>query len=179
MLVALAPAAPIAAQTVEHSEKILQRAGSAAREPAKVEVGAGEVKARIGLLQASAPSGANVGVIVDFEIAPGWHVYGKPVPEEYTPIKVVFDSALLSGQRLDFPKPTPVNFALLGETLPVFQGNFKAHGNVLLRQDVAPGEQRLSGTLSFQECNDNLCKMPQEVRFAIPLRIEAPPLKPG
>jgi hypothetical protein len=68
-----------------------------------------------------------------------------------------------------------VKFDLLGETLPVYQGRFKAVGDILLRQKLVPGEHQLGGTLSFQECNDNLCKMPQRVHFEIPLRIDSQP----
>jgi hypothetical protein len=138
-----------------------------------VVVKAGEVKANIVLSDVRAFSGQLLGIAADFDIAPGWHVYGKPLPEEYTPTAVTFDSDLVSRQNLDFPKATPVKFELLGQTLPVYQGRFKAVGDILLRQKLTPGEHQLRGTLSFQECNDNLCKIPQQVRFELPLRIEA------
>ncbi|HJU11619.1 MAG TPA: protein-disulfide reductase DsbD domain-containing protein [Candidatus Binataceae bacterium] len=138
-------------------------------------VDSGEVKARIVLTDARALSGQQIGVIVDFDVAQGWHVYGKPLPQEYTPTNVTFDKNLLSEQNLEFPKPTPVKFALLGETLPVYQGRFTAVGTIVLRHGLNPGEHRLNGTLSFQECNDNLCKMPRQTQFEIPLWIESPP----
>jgi hypothetical protein len=34
------------------------------------------------------------------------------------------------------------------------------------------GEHKLAGELKFQECNDQICKLPQTVRFEIPLTIE-------
>jgi hypothetical protein len=150
---------------------LLKEYGTAIGNPVMVD--AGEVKARIALSDTRAFSGQQLGVAVDFDIAPGWHVYGKPLPEEYTPTTVIFDSDLVSGQKFDYPKPTPVKFEMLGETLPVYEGRFKAIGDILLRQKLEPGEHRLVGTLSFQECNDNLCKMPQQVRFEIPFRIDA------
>jgi hypothetical protein len=150
-------------------------AGSTLHTQSVALIDAGELKARIAVSDARASNGQRLGVIAEFNISPGWHVYGKPLPEEYTPTTVIFDRDLLSGQNLDFPKPTPVKFELLGETLPVYQGRFKAVGNILLRPKLASGEHRLGGTLSFQECNDNLCKMPQQVRFEIPLTIDSPP----
>jgi DsbC/DsbD-like thiol-disulfide interchange protein len=149
--------------------------GEAMTTQTDVVVGANEVKARIALSEASAFSGQRVGVIIDFDIAPGWHVYGKPLPEEYTPTTITFDNDLLSAQELDFPKPNRVKFELLGETLPVYQGRFRAVGDILLRQKLRPGQHRLGGSLSFQECNDSLCKMPQQVRFEIPLQIDSRP----
>jgi DsbC/DsbD-like thiol-disulfide interchange protein len=148
--------------------------------PAKAVLVASDVRAQIALSKASAFGGQRLGVVVYFDIAPGWHVYGKPLPEEYTPTTLTFDTDLLSGQKLDFPKPKPVKFELLGETLPVYQGHFEAAGNIVLRPKLAPGEHLLGGTLSFQECNDNLCKVPQQLRFEIPLRIDSQlPAAPG
>lgn len=170
MLLALLPPTLFASQPAAGN-----RDGASPKNPTLILVDAGEVKARIALSDAHAFSGQRVGVIVNFDIAPGWHIYGKPLPEEYTPTTVIFDKDLLSGQKLDFPKPTPVKFELLGETLPVYQGRFKAVGDILLQEKLMPGERRLSGTLSFQECNDNLCKMPQQLRFEIPLWIDSPP----
>jgi DsbC/DsbD-like thiol-disulfide interchange protein len=139
----------------------------------KAVVGTDEIKARIALSDVRAVSGQRVGVTVDFDITPGWHIYGKPLPEEYTSTTVAFDKDLVSAQNLDFPNATPVKFELLGETLPVYQGRFRAVGAILLRSRLVPGEHRLGGTLSFQECNDSLCKTPQQLRFVIPLRIES------
>jgi DsbC/DsbD-like thiol-disulfide interchange protein len=142
---------------------------------ATATVETGDVKARIALSAAHAFSGQSVGVTANFDIAPGWHIYGTPLPEEYTPTTLTFDGAMLARQKLDFPRPTPVKFDLLGETLPVYQGRFKATGDILLRQKLTPGEHQLAGTFSFQECNDNLCKMPQQVRFKLPFRIDPRP----
>ena len=169
MLLALLSPTPFDSQPAAEDQN-----GVRPNSPTLTLVDAGEVKARIALSHAHALSGQRVGVIINFNIAPGWHIYGKPLPEEYTPTTVTFDKDLLSRQNLDFPKPTPVKFELLGETLPVYQGQFKAVGDIFLREKLMPGEHQLSGTLSFQECNDNLCKMPQQVRFGVPLQIDSP-----
>jgi DsbC/DsbD-like thiol-disulfide interchange protein len=145
----------------------------AADTPGTTAIEVAEVKADIYLSRGRATSGQKLGVLVKFEIAPGWHVYGEPLPEEYTPTSVVFDNALIAAQELDFPKPTLVKFELLGETMPVYQGRFTAAGSILLRQSIVPGVHGLAGTITFQECDDNLCKMPQQERFEIPLRIDS------
>lgn len=138
-----------------------------------VVVKADDVTAKVILSDVRSFSGQQLGLAVDFEVAPGWHIYGNTVPQEYTPTSVKLDDDLVSAQSLNFPKPTPVKFELLGETLPVYQGAFKAAGSVRLKQKLSPGDHKLAGALSFQECNDSLCKMPQTVRFEIPIRIEA------
>jgi DsbC/DsbD-like thiol-disulfide interchange protein len=139
-----------------------------------ITVESGELQARIMLSPARALGGQKVRVAIYFVIAPGWHIYGKPLPEDYTPTTVTFDASFVSRQNLEFPKPMPVKFDLLGETLPVYQGRFRASGEILLREKLEPGEYKLGGTVQFQECNDNLCKMPQQVRFNVPVLIEQP-----
>jgi hypothetical protein len=139
-----------------------------------ISLESGELQAHLVLSPARALSGQKLGVEIDFVIAPGWHVYGRPLPQDYTPTAVAFDSESVERQNLEFPKPIPVKFDLLGETLPVYEGRFRANGEIFLRQRMAPGKYKLGGTLQFQECNDNLCKMPQQVRFEVPISIEEP-----
>jgi DsbC/DsbD-like thiol-disulfide interchange protein len=116
--------------------------------------------------------GQRLGFVVNFKIAPGWHIYGEPLPEGYTPTSVKFDNALVASQSLTLPKPKPVKFELLGEVLPVYEGEFKGEGYILLKQKLPAGEQKLSGTINFQECNDSICKIPQSARFELPIKIE-------
>jgi DsbC/DsbD-like thiol-disulfide interchange protein len=179
MLIALLPPL-LTVQSVAGEQNGVGARSQTMKSRTKTVVEAGEIKAHIALSNAHAFSGQRVGVTVAFDIAPGWHIYGRPLPEEYTPTAVTFDNDLVSRQNLDFPKPTPVKFESLGETLPVYQGRVTAVGAILLRRKLVPGEHRLGGTLSFQECNDNLCKMPQRVRFEIPLLIDSVlPAPPG
>lgn len=142
-----------------------------------VTVKADDVEAKIKLSGTRLYSGQQLHVLIEFAVAPGWHIYGVPLPEGYTPTAVKFDDGLISSQAVSFPKPTPVKFEVLGETLPVYQGDFKASGTIRLKQKLAPGDYQLAGTIEFQECNDTLCKMPRTARFEIPISIE--PLVPG
>jgi DsbC/DsbD-like thiol-disulfide interchange protein len=140
-----------------------------------VVVKAGGVEAAIVLSASRSSGGRKLGVAVDFNIAPGWHIYGEPLPEGegLTPTAIKFDSDLVAEQKLTLPKPTPRRFEALNETLPVYQGNFKAKGSLTLKQKLAVGDHTIAGTLNFQECNDAICKIPQSVHFEIPIRIEA------
>jgi DsbC/DsbD-like thiol-disulfide interchange protein len=131
-----------------------------------------DVSAKIATSDAQASSGQQLGVTVDFGVAPGWHIYGEPLPPDYTTTKVKFDDALVEHQSLKFPPPTPLRFAALDQTFPVYHGNFQVVGNVLLKPKLNPGNYKLSGTIEFQECNDNMCKMPQSARFELPLTIQ-------
>ena len=137
-----------------------------------VTITAEDLQAKIVVSDKRSFAGQRLGTAVNFKVAEGWHIYGEPLPAGYSPTSVKFDDDLVTSQELQFPQPKPVKFELLGETLPVYQGEFRATGYILLRQKLPPGEQKLMGTLNFQECNDKICKLPQLVRFQIPLKID-------
>jgi hypothetical protein len=117
--------------------------------------------------------GQELGISADFSLAPGWHIYGQPLPSNYTPTAIEFDADVVASQSFEFPPPDKVSFANLGETLPVYHGDFRAKGKILVRPGLKPGDYQLKGELKFQECSDDICKLPQSVAFEIPLRIEA------
>jgi len=136
-----------------------------------------DVTAKITLSDAATYSGIQLGVAVEFAINSGWHIYGQPLPANYTPVAITFDGDLVTSQQIAFPTAAPVEFKELGETLPVYSGELKASGQVLLKQKLKPGEYKLAGTIQFQECSDTVCKIPQRIRFELPLHID--PLAPG
>jgi len=153
------------------SEVLLKDFGTDAGGDA-VEVKSDETSARIRLSDSTAFSGQELAVAADFAIQPGWHIYGQPLPKGYVPTAISFENAMVAQQSFDFPKPTPIKFVALGETLPAYTGDFKAIGKVLLREKLPAGEHQLAGKLKFQECNDQICKLPQTVGFEIPLTIQ-------
>ncbi|MBV8454918.1 MAG: redoxin domain-containing protein [Deltaproteobacteria bacterium] len=153
------------------SEVLLKEYGIAAADNG-MAITAEDVQVRIVISDKRAFSGQRLGTAANFKVAPGWHIYGEPLPAGYSPTSVKFDDGLVASQALEFPPPKPVKFELLGETLPVYQGEFKATGYILFKQKLPAGEHELTGTLSFQECNDNICKLPQSVRFQIPIKID-------
>lgn len=125
--------------------------------------------------------GQEIGVMTNFSIAPGWHIYGQPLPSNYTATTIEFDSDVVASQAFEFPTPEKVTFEMLGETLPVYHGDLRAKGKILIRSGLKPGEYQLKGTLKFQECSKDVCKIPQSVAFELPMRIEAmtPPAPKG
>lgn len=135
---------------------------------------ADEVQAQIQLSGRRAFAGQELGIAVDFTVKPPWHIYGEPLPKNYTATAIHFDDASVSRQSLRFPKPQPVKVASLGEVLPVYTGSLRAAGTLVLSASLEPGEHRLGGNLSFQECNSEICKLPRSVAFTLPLTIEPP-----
>jgi hypothetical protein len=119
-----------------------------------VEIKSDETSARIQLSDSSAFSGQELAVAAHFAIQPGWHIYGQPLPKGYVPTAINFDDAMVARQSFNFPKPKPIKFVALGETLPAYTGDFKAIGKLLLKEKLPAGEHKLAGELKLQECND-------------------------
>ncbi|HUY39372.1 MAG TPA: protein-disulfide reductase DsbD domain-containing protein, partial [Candidatus Binataceae bacterium] len=128
-------------------------------------VQAQNVQAKIALASGRVAPGHDVGVTVDIAIEPGWHIYGNPVPEDFVATSVAFDSPVIAKQQIKFPPPTPVKFEGLGQTLPVYEKSVRAAGTVMIDPKSKPGDYQIAGTFKFQECNDNICKIPQAVKF--------------
>jgi len=154
------------------SEVLLKNFGASAGGPV-VTVKAEDVQAVITMSSSSAVPGREVGIAAEFTVAKGWHIYGQPLPENYVATSISFEPEFVSAQSLNFPEATPVEFKSLGETLPVYTGGIRAVGSVQIKPNLKPGNYQLKGTLRFQECNDQICKLPQKIAFEIPIKIEA------
>jgi hypothetical protein len=139
--------------------------------PKAATIRSGDVEAIIKPAVREATPGQDIAVSADFTIASPWHIYGKPISTDYVATAVTFDSGLLAKQSMDFPKPEMMKFEALGQTLPVYKGSMHAGGNIKLRPDLKPGDYQLAGKVEFQECSDNICKMPQSLSFEIPITV--------
>lgn len=132
-----------------------------------------DLQARITLSANHAAPGQQIGLVAEFTLSPGWHVYGEPLPENYTPTALTFELADVAKQSVVFPRAKMMALAGLKETLPVYTGSFEARGNILIKPGLGPGEHKIKGTLAFQECNDSICKLPQKLTFEIPFKIDS------
>jgi len=143
-----------------------------------VELPLADVTARIALSDGQVLPGRQLGVIVDLCIAPGWHLYGEPLPENYVATRVTFDSDLVAEQSLEFPRPERVRFEALEETLPVYTEEFRASGQLLIRSRLKPGPYQLKGELRYQACSQESCRVPQTAGFEVSVEVidQAPPL---
>jgi DsbC/DsbD-like thiol-disulfide interchange protein len=137
-----------------------------------VSITADDLRATVTLSSDRAVAGEQLGVAADLVIAPGWHIYGRPLPDNYVATSISFERDLVTAESFDFPKATLIKFKSLGETLPVYSGSIRAPGTVQLKMGLKPGEYRIRGTLHFQQCNDQICKLPQKVAFEIPVTID-------
>lgn len=152
--------------------EIAMRAGGAGA-AAITHLKSGHVEIRIGLSSIEAFAGQELGAIAEFSIAPGWHLYGAPVPGSYTATAIRFETHHVASYGFKFPPPQSMRFAALGEMLPVYAGNFTVAGRVLLKFPLQPANYTLAGTVDLQQCSATECEAPQIIRFQVPIKVAA------
>jgi len=145
---------------------------SSAPPSSSATVRAADVEVTIALSADHAAAGQQLGVSANFNIAPGWHIYGQPIASNYTATTITMEGDAAGAQSMVFPKPEMVKFEALGETLPVYKGSFKATGKLMIKPGTKPGDYTLAGTVKFQECNDSICKMPQSASFILAFKVD-------
>ena len=130
--------------------------------------------------------GQELGVALEVQLKPGWHIYGNPLPGNYQATQLVFEGPVVDGQSLEMPPARPILLKALGETLPVYETEIRAIGKLGIKwsppipakfleplgKPIEPGLHQIDGVLRFQACGDEICETPQAVRFQLPLRIE-------
>ncbi|MBV9768882.1 MAG: redoxin domain-containing protein [Bryobacterales bacterium] len=137
-----------------------------------VRLASGAVKIEVGLSSAKAFAGQEISFFTKFEIDPGWHVYGAPLPESYTTTSVTFDDSKVIRQSFTLPPAKPKEIPVLRERLFVYEGAFEAMGSLLLKFPLDSGITVLSGNVQFQQCSATKCEPPERLPFELSLTLE-------
>jgi DsbC/DsbD-like thiol-disulfide interchange protein len=157
---------------VTASAVVLREFGAVGEGAATVTLRSSALTVEIGLSSGKAFAGQEISFFAKFELEPGWHVYGTPLPEVYTATSITFDDSKIVRQSFELPEAPPMKIAALGEMLPVYDGSFQGQGSVLLKFPIEAGRIMLSGRVCFQQCSDTVCEAPEAVPFELPLTIE-------
>jgi len=157
---------------VAASEIVLREFGIASNGAPAVTLRSGALTVQVGLSAEKAFAGQEIGFFAKFALEPGWHVYGSPLPGNYTATSIEFDDPKIARQSFDLPPATPLHFADLGETLPVYSGTFRGTGSLLLKYPLEDGSITLRGRLRFQQCSDAVCEPPEIIAFDLPLTLQ-------
>ncbi len=108
---------------------------------------------------------------IELVIDPGFHVYGRPIPEGYVPLHV--EMAPIEGLVVGEVRwPDPRSFTLPGleEQFWTYEGRIR--GSLPLTFSGAPGAGDLTiwVTLAFQVCSASDCLAPTRVTLELPVR---------
>jgi hypothetical protein len=157
---------------VTGSSVVLREFGSVAEDAAVVTLLSGALVVEIALSAGKAFAGQEIGFSARFNLEPGWHIYGLPLPDWYTATSITFDDPKIVHQSFELPEALPMKVAALDETLPVYSGSFRGIGSLLLKFPLDAGRTTLRGQVRFQQCGDNVCEPPEVIAFELPLTIE-------
>jgi hypothetical protein len=150
----------------------LRESGAAINSAHAVTLRSGALTVQVGLSTDKAFAGQEIGFYAKFVLAPGWHVYGSPIPENDTPTSVAFDDPKILRQSFELPSAVPLRSADLDGTLPVYSGSFQGIGSLLLKYPLDEGGVTLSGAVRFQQCSDSVCEPPETLSFQLPLLLQ-------
>lgn len=113
--------------------------------------------------------GSRIGLRVTIQLAPGVHLYGRPLPDDYIPVTLEVDAPeTVLVEPVVYPPAQPLGFAWLAEELPSYAGILTLTTALILaeqREDLT-----LTATLRFQACTDDACFIPQRLTFTLPLQ---------
>jgi hypothetical protein len=131
-------------------------------------------------------AGQELGIALDINIKPGWHIYGNSLPDNYQPTELLLSGPLVDHLTLELPAPKPKLMLALKETLPIYEGTVRAIGKVGIKwspptpapfllkigPQIEPGAYKIAGALRYQACSETVCEPPEEISFELPLTIE-------
>ena len=106
---------------------------------------------------------------VELTIAPGVHIYGRPISTGYLPLTI--EVAPLAGMVVGaptWPAPQPYRVAGLAEEFCVYTGTLKVSLPVTLTEEG--GDQTLQVTVQYQACSASECFAPQTLKLALPVQ---------
>lgn len=109
-------------------------------------------------------------LILEVTIAPGWHVYGTPIPEGYAPLGVEIEPIVgLETGRPSWPAPHPFHLEAIHEEFWVHEGTVRGSVPLTLTADPGAGDVRIHARIHYQACDMTTCRPPATVRFELPI----------
>jgi thiol:disulfide interchange protein DsbD len=112
-------------------------------------------------------------VAVILEMARGWHVQAAKPTFDYlvpTALTLTPEKGVTVGEVF-YPKPTTSKVG--DDTLDVLEGKAPLRFKVTLPANLPVGTHTLTGKLTYQPCDDQVCLAPKTVAVAIPFGVVA------
>ena len=108
---------------------------------------------------------------VEVSVAPGFHVYGHPVPAGFVPLSV--QVAPIDGVEIgaaEWPVPHPFKVDGLDEKFWVHEGTVRSSIPLTFSGSPGAGDHVIQVTVSYQACRDAECLMPTLISLPLPVK---------
>jgi DsbC/DsbD-like thiol-disulfide interchange protein len=108
---------------------------------------------------------------LELDVDPGWHVYGLPIPEGYTPLQVEVEP--MPGLEVgdpEYPPADPFRVEGLNEEFAVHQGQVKIPIPFAVNVPAGTGAITLKIRIGYQLCSREECLPPASLTIEVPLK---------
>ena len=115
------------------------------------------------------PAGQAVDGALVLDVEEGWHVNAHRPTFDYL-IGTTLDwgaSPDVTVDNLQYPKPKRFELDFAGDVIDVYEGTAPIFFTVRPSPGATPGEQRLTGRVRVQACNDRTCLRPSTVNTTL------------
>jgi hypothetical protein len=157
---------------VTGSAVAMREFGESEEDAGQVALQSGAVTVTIRPAAESVFAGQEVSYEAEFEVAEGWHVYGKGSGEGYTATEITFHDPRVVRQSVEMPEAMEKEMPGKDERVRMYGGSFRAVGSLLLKFPLAEGRIELQGRVRLQQCSEQVCEPPEEIPFALGLTLE-------
>jgi DsbC/DsbD-like thiol-disulfide interchange protein len=112
---------------------------------------------------------------VFFDVEAGWHIYGRPIPDGYTPVTVDVDAIPeVKAKPAEYPPPQPFTVEGLDEAFCVHEGRFEVRIPFAVNVPPGHGSIDLEARVRYQACSEMECLLPAELSIGLHLDEAAP-----
>lgn len=110
-------------------------------------------------------------VNVEVSVAPGFHVYGDPVPTGFVPLSVeVTPIESVEIGAVEWPVPHPFKVDGLDEAFWVHEGTVRGSLPLTFSGTPGAGDHVVRVTVSYQACSDSACLVPMSIALNLPVK---------
>jgi thiol:disulfide interchange protein DsbD len=119
-------------------------------------------------------------VAVVVEIAKPWHVNANPASlPELIPTRLTFaETPGIEWGAVTYPPGKPAVVVWASKPVALYDGRITLHVAGRVTPDAAVGPRELTGTLTYQACDDNVCLAPQRLPLVLRTEIRSQPPQP-
>ncbi len=125
--------------------------------------------------------GFHVTLELAVDLKPGMHVYAPGVGGGYIPIEWTMETSP-GWQVFDaaYPKSQMLHLPVIDETVPVYEGRFRVTRDIGIAQAKAleplleDGRLSVTGSFTYQACDDKMCYRPVTVPLKWTFEVQAP-----
>ena len=135
---------------------------------------ADKVTAKVLLSADPLPPGGTCRVLVQLDIAPGWHIHGNPAgdPEGDNATELSLQSELdLTLQGVNYPKARVVERDADQAPARYLEGKTSIRATLEIPREAAGKTEELQFEILYQACNDASCLRPQTLKLKVPVRV--------